>query len=83
MASAASRMVGKVGGPISKVAGQAAQSGKNPKNQGVLQKGAKRDPELYVGHTYAFQSMLSESFQILLAIMTGAFGMVGYHFSRR
>ena len=62
MASAASRMAGKVGGPISKVAGQAAQSGKNLKNQGVLQKGAKRDPELYVGHTYAFQSMLSELF---------------------
>ena len=48
MASAASRMAGKVGGPVSKIAGKAAESGSNPKNQEVLQKGAKRDPELYV-----------------------------------
>ena len=54
MASAVGRAAGKASGPISKIAGKAAESGKNPKNQEVLQKGAKRDPELYVGYLLAF-----------------------------
>ena len=52
MASAAGHMAKKMGGPLSKVAGKAAESSKNPKNQDVLQKGAKRDPELYVCEFY-------------------------------
>ncbi|KAL8680628.1 MAG: hypothetical protein Q9224_000740 [Gallowayella concinna] len=48
-------------------AGKAAKAGASGGGKGketVLQKGAKRDPELY----------------ILLTIMTGAFGLAGYHF---
>jgi len=37
------------------------------KSESVLQKGAKRDPELY----------------ILLAIMSGAFGLAGWYFGRK
>lgn len=39
-------MASKVGGAASKAAGKVAESG--DKKSGVLQKGAKRDPELYV-----------------------------------
>ncbi|KAI9767737.1 MAG: hypothetical protein M1835_006994 [Candelina submexicana] len=51
-------------------AGAVKNLGKEAKasaDQSVLQKGAKRDPELY----------------ILLAIMSGAFGMAGWHFGRK
>ena len=80
MASAATRMAGKVGGPLSKVAGKAAESGSNPKNQEVLQKGAKRDPELYVRRPHRPRGSSTHRCQILLAIMTGAFGLAGFHF---
>lgn len=53
-------MVGKVGGPLSKVAGKAAESSKNPKNQDLLQKGAKRDPELYVCKFYTLRNCHSQ-----------------------
>ncbi|KAF7186419.1 hypothetical protein HII31_12276 [Pseudocercospora fuligena] len=43
-----------------------AATGPNDKEGDVLRKGAKRDPELY----------------ILLSIMTGAFALAGWHFSR-
>lgn len=46
MSAAAGRMASKVGSAASKVAGKAAESG--DKKTGVLQKGAKKDPELYV-----------------------------------
>ncbi|KAL8812167.1 MAG: hypothetical protein Q9223_000924 [Gallowayella weberi] len=51
-------------------AGKAAKAGASDggkRKDTVLQKGAKRDPELY----------------ILLTIMTGAFGLAGYHFGRK
>lgn len=73
-------MAGKVGGPLSKVAGKAAESGSNPKNQEVLQKGAKKDPELYVCRPHRLGSSSTHRCQILLAIMTGAFGLAGFHF---
>jgi len=54
---------------MSAAAGNAAAKATKAASQktGVLQKGAKRDPELY----------------ILLAIMSGAFGLAGYHFGSR
>ena len=49
MASAASKMVGKVGTPISRGAGKAVSEGSNnPNKNQVLQKEARRNPELYV-----------------------------------
>ena len=52
MASAASKMVGKVGTPISRGAGKAVSEGSNnPNRNQVLQKEARRNPELYVRYT--------------------------------
>ncbi|KAL8710209.1 MAG: hypothetical protein Q9220_005140 [cf. Caloplaca sp. 1 TL-2023] len=71
MSAAANRMAAKVADTATKAVGKAAQSGGSggakKGGQTVLQKGAKRDPELY----------------ILLTIMTGAFGLAGYHFGRK
>ncbi|KAL8914152.1 MAG: hypothetical protein Q9171_001147 [Xanthocarpia ochracea] len=76
MSAAANRMAAKVAESASKAvgaAGNAAKAGNNVGGGGtkgkdtVLQKGAKRDPELY----------------ILLTIMTGAFALAGYHFGRK
>ncbi|MCJ1235967.1 hypothetical protein MMC14_003943 [Varicellaria rhodocarpa] len=67
MSAAIGRAAGKVGQAATKAAGKAAESGSSDKKAGVLQKGAKKDPELY----------------ILLAIMSGAFGLVGWHFGRK
>ncbi|MCJ1226156.1 hypothetical protein MMC12_002805 [Toensbergia leucococca] len=66
MSATAGRVASKVGSTATKAVGKAAESGKAGQ-QGVLQKGAKRDPELY----------------ILLAIMSGAFGLAGWHFGRK
>ena len=52
MSAAAGRMANKVGQAATRVAGKAAESGGPDKQQSVLQKGAKRDPELYVGIFY-------------------------------
>ena len=41
-------MGGKIGSAATKAAGRVANSGASDKKAGVLQKGAKRDPELYV-----------------------------------
>ncbi|KAL8641391.1 MAG: hypothetical protein Q9228_001780 [Teloschistes exilis] len=71
MSAAANRMAAKVADTATKAAGKAAQAGSSggqkKGGQTVLQKGARRDPELY----------------ILLTIMTGAFGLAGYHFGRK
>ncbi|KAL9605523.1 MAG: hypothetical protein Q9179_001279 [Wetmoreana sp. 5 TL-2023] len=72
MSAAANRMAAKVAETASKAAGKASQKGSLPtggqqQGKSVLQKGAKRDPELY----------------ILLTIMMGAFGLAGYHFARK
>ncbi|KAI9670748.1 MAG: hypothetical protein M1817_003858 [Caeruleum heppii] len=50
-------------------AGKVAQTAKqgHAGGRGALNKGARKDPELY----------------ILLAIMSGAFGLAGWHFGRR
>ena len=48
MSAAAGRIAGKVGQAATRVAGRAAEAGGSDKPAGVLQKGAKRDPELYV-----------------------------------
>lgn len=50
MSAAAGRVAGKMGAAASKAAGKAAETGNKSGKQGSLQKGAKRDPELYVGH---------------------------------
>ena len=47
MSATAGRVASKVGSTATKAVGKAAESGKAGQ-QGVLQKGAKRDPELYV-----------------------------------
>jgi len=68
MSGAASRVASKVGAAASKVgsaAGEAAKAGNEQTS--VLQKGAKRDPELYV----------------LFGIMSGVFGLAGWHFGRK
>jgi len=66
MSATVGRVASKVGQAATKAAGKAAEAGSSEK-QSVLQKGAKRDPELY----------------ILLAIMSGAFGLAGWHFGRK
>ncbi|KAI9879902.1 MAG: hypothetical protein M1830_006569 [Pleopsidium flavum] len=66
MSGTAGRVASKIGQAATQAAGKAAESGSNKKS-GVLQKGAKRDPELY----------------ILLAIMSGAFTLAGWHFGRK
>lgn len=48
MSGIASRAASQVGQVASKAAGRAAQQGTSKQPRGVLQKGAKRDPELYV-----------------------------------
>ncbi|MCJ1259736.1 hypothetical protein MMC24_007575 [Lignoscripta atroalba] len=67
MSAAAGRMASKVGGAATRAAGKLAEQGGSDKKASVLQKGAKKDPELY----------------ILLAIMSGAFGLAGFHFGRK
>ncbi|MCJ1474587.1 hypothetical protein MMC13_003246 [Lambiella insularis] len=67
MSAAAGRMAGKVGQAATRAAGKAADAAGSDKPAGVLQKGAKKDPELY----------------ILLAIMSGAFGLAGFYFGRK
>jgi len=52
---------------MSTAVGRAAGSAANAASKSVLQKGAKRDPELYV----------------LLAVMSGAFGLAGFYFGRK
>ena len=49
MSAAAGRVASKVGQAATRAAGKAADAGSSDKPAGVLQKGAKRDPELYVG----------------------------------
>ncbi|KAL8968819.1 MAG: hypothetical protein Q9183_002294 [Haloplaca sp. 2 TL-2023] len=73
MSAAANRMAAKVAESASKAAREASKKGSLPTEgqrkgkETVLQKGAKKDPELY----------------ILLTIMSGAFGLAGYHFARK
>ncbi|KAL8784552.1 MAG: hypothetical protein Q9213_003900 [Squamulea squamosa] len=75
MSAAANRMAAKVAESATKAVGAAGRAAQSANNAGggkkgketVLQKGAKRDPELY----------------ILLTIMTGAFALAGYHFGRK
>lgn len=48
MSATIGRAASKIGQSATKVVGKAAESGSSDKPAGVLQKGAKRDPELYV-----------------------------------
>ena len=48
MSAVAGRAASKVGQAATKAAGKAAESGSPGKKQSVLQKGARKDPELYV-----------------------------------
>ena len=50
-ATAAGRVAGKVGQAASKAASKANEVGNGKGKDSVLQKGAKRDPELYVRHS--------------------------------
>ena len=50
MSATAGRMASKLGQTATRAAGKAAEAGGPDKKTGVLQKGAKRDPELYVCH---------------------------------
>ena len=62
---------------------RADMGGSVPKDKSFLQKGAKRDPELYVNsplHLRLGRYMLT-IVEILLGIMSGAFGLAGYFFS--
>ncbi|KAH8776924.1 hypothetical protein BGZ57DRAFT_927603 [Hyaloscypha finlandica] len=53
--------------PIARAATQAGKAAAKSAEGNVLNKGAKRDPELYV----------------LLAVMSGAFGLAGFYFGRK
>ncbi|KAE9370582.1 hypothetical protein N431DRAFT_426948 [Stipitochalara longipes BDJ] len=53
--------------PIARAATQAGKAAAKITEGHVLNKGAKRDPELYV----------------LLAVMSGAFGLAGFYFGRK
>ena len=48
MSALAGRAASKVGQAATKAAGKAAESGGSSQRQSVLQKAAKKDPELYV-----------------------------------
>lgn len=48
MSAAAGRMAGKVGQAAGKMASKANEAGSGKGKDSALQKGAKRDPELYV-----------------------------------
>ena len=48
MSALAGRAASKVGRAATQAAGKAAESGESSQRQSVLQKAAKRDPELYV-----------------------------------
>ena len=48
MSAAAGRMVGKAGQAAGKIASKANEAGSGKGKDSALQKGAKRDPELYV-----------------------------------
>ncbi|KAF4630631.1 hypothetical protein G7Y89_g7509 [Cudoniella acicularis] len=52
---------------MSAATGRAAAAASKKVESHVLQKGAKRDPELYV----------------LMAVMSGAFGLAGFYFGRK
>ncbi len=56
MSAAAGRAASKVGQAASKAAGKANEVGSKKGPDSALQKGAKRDPELYVGYLFV-QSM--------------------------
>ncbi|KAL8867793.1 MAG: hypothetical protein Q9174_005431 [Haloplaca sp. 1 TL-2023] len=92
MSAAANRMAAKVAESASKAAREASKKGSLPTEgqkkgkETVLQKGAKKDPELYVCHAGLHYSRIRfdhTSSQILLTIMSGAFGLAGYHFARK
>lgn len=48
MSASAGRMAGKVGQAAGKIASKANEAGSGKGKDSALQKGAKRDPELYV-----------------------------------
>ena len=58
MSAAAGRMAGKVGQAAGKFASKANEAGSGKGKDSALQKGAKRDPELYVQieHSTIFRS---------------------------
>lgn len=49
MSAVAGRVASKVGSSAGKAAGKAAEAGNGQGKDNILTKGAKRDPELYVG----------------------------------
>jgi hypothetical protein len=76
-------------------AGRAVAAGAKAAGKGadghVLNKGAKRDPELYVSLRRLFsgkggyllqsiEKLLLIRFQVLFAVMSGAFGLAGFYF---
>jgi hypothetical protein len=87
--------------PIARAAAQAGKSAAKSAEGNVLNKGAKRDPELYVcsdAPTLSLSTNRSEDLkylvinsiadtlpfvQVLLAVMSGAFGLAGFYFGRK
>jgi hypothetical protein len=80
-----------------RVAAQAGKAASKKAETEVLNKGAKRDPELYVssissltsGLPCKWPSSLANSYsimltyvQVLLGVMAGAFGLAGYYFGK-
>jgi hypothetical protein len=66
---------------IARAATQAGKAAAKNAEGHVLNKGAKRDPELYV--CSASSPKMSHGLtpvQVLLAVMSGAFGLAGFYF---
>jgi uncharacterized membrane protein YkgB len=73
-----------------RAANAASKAASKSVNEHVLNKGAKRDPELYVSffairYIFILQSILGTvthivTLQVLLAVMSGAFGLAGFYF---
>ncbi|KAI9660845.1 MAG: Eukaryotic translation initiation factor eIF-1 [Trizodia sp. TS-e1964] len=63
-------------GAITQAAAKVGQAAAKNQAKNILGKGAKRDPELYKHCLIIILVLL----QILLGIMTGAFGLAGYYF---
>jgi hypothetical protein len=66
--------------PIARAATQAGKAAAKGTEGHVLNKGAKRDPELYVRRASAVGCPLTDKLQVLLGVMCGTFGLAGYYF---
>jgi hypothetical protein len=70
----------KMSASIARAATQAGKTAAKNAEGHVLKRGAKRDPELYVCRASPRMSFRLIMPQVLLAVMSGAFGLAGFYF---